>query len=100
MDGTERERERKMLCNAHTCLVILWWESLVLSLPNYAHLNVNIFSNFPFQMNSDPNDAHCLNEYRCANLSAVLLALVVVTTTMLKVIIALCHRCDCSFRND
>lgn len=83
----------------HTCSVILWFESLALSPQNYyAHLNVNIFSNFPFQMNADPNDGaagggvHCSNVvgYRSANPSMV---------STMKVIMPLCYRCDCSFRN-
>ena len=86
----------------HTCSVILWFESLALSPQNYdAHLNVNIFSNFPFQMNADPNDGggvvgvtavHCSNVvgYRYSNPSMV---------STMKVIMPLCYRCDCSFRN-
>lgn len=88
----------------HTCLVILWSESLALSPQNYAHLNVNIFSNFPFQMNADPNDGdgvtgavtaaavHCSNVVGCrySNPSIV---------STMKVIMPLCYRCDCSFRN-
>lgn len=97
---------RKLYENdVHTCSVILWSESLVLSPQNYAHLNVNIFSNFPFQMNADPNDdvgcvvaagdgvgVHCSNGVRCrySNPSMV---------STMKVIMPLCYRCDCSFRN-
>lgn len=87
----------------HTCSVILWSESLALSPQNYAHLNVNIFSNFPFQMNADPNDvAHVVFvgvvAFHCSNVVGSHYSNPSMVSTM-KVIMPLCYRCDCSFRN-